>query len=250
VTLRAIIADDEPLARGRLRRLLHAEHEVEVVAECRDGAESVTAIRELRPDVVFLDIEMPELDGFEVLAALESSSLPAIVFVTAYDAHAIRAFEAHALDYLLKPVDSERLHRSVERVRQQADVHDRLQKLSALVRERGAARSYIERFAVHSRGRTSFITATDVLYIEAAGNYARLQTASGHHLLRETLANLEAKLDPKQFVRIHRSAIVNVAAVRELRPWLGGDAIVVMRDGKELALSRTYRERAAAAGLR
>jgi two-component system LytT family response regulator len=232
VTLRAIIADDEPLARARLRRLLGNERDVEVIAECGDGAATVKAIRELRPDVVFLDIEMPELGGFEVLAALDQTTLPAIVFVTAYDAHAIRAFDEQALDYMLKPVDAERLHRSIDRVRRQPP-----------------ARMFPERIAVRSRGRISFIATNDVIYIEAAGNYARVHTSAGHHLLRETLANLETKLDPKRFVRIHRSTIVNVAAVRELRPSLGGDAIVVIADGKELALSRTYRERAAAAGI-
>lgn len=233
MTLRAIIADDEPLARARLRRLLANEANVDVIAECGDGAETVKAIRESRPDVVFLDIEMPELGGFEVVAALDRSSMPAIVFVTAYDAHAIRAFEAQALDYMLKPVDAARLHQSVDRVRHQV--------------ARGA--EYPERLAIRSRGRTVFIATAEVLYIEAAGNYASVQTKERHHLLRETLSNLESQLDPKRFVRIHRSTIVSVAAVREIRPWLGGDAIVVMSDGKELTLSRTYRDRAAAAGL-
>ena len=232
MTLRAIVADDEPLARARLRRLLGNEPGVDVIAECRDGAATVKAIRELRPDVVFLDIEMPELGGFEVLAALDQATLPAIVFVTAYDAHAIRAFDEQALDYMLKPVDAERLHRSIERVQRQPPL-----------------RTFLERIAVRSRGRIAFIATSDVICIEAAGNYARIHTSTAHHLLRDTLANLETKLDPKRFVRIHRSTIVNVGAVRELRPSVGGDAIVILAGGKELALSRTYRERAAAAGL-
>jgi two-component system LytT family response regulator len=231
VTLRVIIADDEPLARARMRRLLADEAELEIVAECANGAEAVDAIRTLRPDVVFLDIEMPELDGFEVLM---ETSARAVVFVTAYDAHAIRAFEAHALDYVLKPVEAERLHRSVERAR-------------ASVAANPPQRASLERLIVRTRGRISFIDVRELTHIEAAGNYARLHTSREHPLIRHTLSDLEAKLDPRRFVRIHRSTIVNIAAVREIRPWFRGDSLVVLADGTELALSRTYRERATAA---
>jgi two-component system LytT family response regulator len=250
MTLRALIADDEPLARARLTRFLSAEGDVEVVAECADGAQAVEAIRKETPDVVFLDIEMPELDGFEVLATI-APPMPAVVFVTAYDQHAIRAFEAHALDYVLKPVERERLRRSVERAREHIDRDDLARRIVALQRELRPAPEYLDRIAVRSRGRVTLIGAADITWIEAAGNYASVHTAAGHHLLRETLNNLEARLDPQRFVRIHRSAIVATSAVREVRSTAGGDAVVILHGGSKLTLSRTYRDRAAALlGLR
>jgi two-component system LytT family response regulator len=245
MTLRAIIADDEPLARTRLRRLLAAEDDVEIVAECGDGRETIAAITRLTPDVVFLDIEMPEQDGFEVLAGLAGSRPPAVVFVTAYDQHAIRAFEEHALDYMLKPVDATRLSRSVERARAQLQQGEVSEKLAAIMRDLRANREASGRLAVRSRGRITFVRINDISYIEAAGNYARVHAASEGHLIRETMTALEEKLDPRRFVRIHRSTIVNVEAIRELRPWFGGDTIVVMNDGTELTLSRTFRDRVA-----
>ncbi|HET7436693.1 MAG TPA: LytTR family DNA-binding domain-containing protein [Thermoanaerobaculia bacterium] len=241
--LRVVIADDEPLARTRLRRLLSTESDVEIVAECGDGIEALQAIEQLAPDVVFLDIEMPERDGFEVLASLESPRPPAIIFVTAYDEHAIRAFEEHALDYVLKPVEAARLRRSVERARAQLAQGEVAQKLATILKDlRGES---LERIAVRSKGRVSFIRTSDVTFIEAAGNYARVHTTSESHLLRETMTALEAKLDRRKFVRIHRSTIVNIDAIRELRPWFGGDVLVITTDGKELTLSRTFRERVA-----
>jgi two-component system LytT family response regulator len=244
--LRAIIADDEPLARARVRRLLAAEADVEVVAECADGAETSEAIRRYAPDVVFLDIEMPELDGFDVLAGIDAARPPAVVFVTAYDRHAIRAFEAHALDYVLKPVDSLRLRRSVERVRKHIEHGTVAETLATILRDLRVDREALDRIPVRTKGRVSFIRTADVTYIESAGNYARVHTAAESHLIRETMAALEGKLDRRRFVRIHRSTIVNVDAIRELRPWFGGDYLVITNDGTELTLSRTFRERAGA----
>ena len=242
--LRVIVADDEPLARARLRRLLSAEADVEIVAECSDGASAAEAIRRFRPDVVLLDIQMPELDGFEVIEDLDGARPPAVIFVTAYDRHAIRAFDAAALDYLLKPVEAPRLHRAIERARvhvRQGDIEGKLASILANVR---GGRGTIDRIAVRGRGRVAFIRTSDVLWIEAAGNYARVHAASETALVRDTLTNLEAKLDDRHFVRIHRSTIVNIAKVKELRPWFAGDYVVVMEDGKELTLSRTHREHA------
>lgn len=225
MTLRVLIADDEPLARARMRRLLLQEEGVEIVAECADGAEAARQIEQLHPDVAFLDVEMPELDGFEVLGATNARR-PAIVFVTAYDSYAVRAFEEHALDYVLKPVDAERLHQSIARARRAT-----VQRLARMV--------------IRTRGRIVLLPVDEITHIEAAGNYARVHTAKDHHLIRQTFTDLEAKLDATRFVRIHRSLIVNATLVREVRPWFRGDALVVMTDGRELTLSRTYRDRAA-----
>lgn len=234
MTLRVLIADDEPLARARMRRLLADEPEVEIVADCANGAEAAAAIRSARPDVVFLDIEMPELDGFEVLNDTKEVRVPAVVFVTAYDAHAVRAFDEQALDYVLKPVEAERLHRSVERAR-----------AIVAAQQNGDRPATLDRLVVRSRGRVSFIAVPFITHIEAAGNYARVHTRREHHLVRQTLSDLESKLDPARFVRIHRSTIVNAHEVREVRPWLRGDSIVVLESGTELMLSRTFREHAA-----
>jgi two-component system LytT family response regulator len=244
--MRAIVADDEPLARARLRRLLQQVHDVQIVAECADGAEAAEAVRKLRPDVAFLDIQMPELDGFDVLTSLGGTPPTAIVFVTAYDKHAIRAFEAQALDYLLKPVNAERLERAVERVRAHVRQVDIDGKLDAILRDVRSHPTWLQRVAVRSRGKVAFVQTEDITRIESAGNYARVFAGKENHLIRETLTALEGKLDPQRFVRIHRSAIVNVNAIRELRPWFAGDSIVVLQDGTELTLSRTYRGKAAA----
>lgn len=246
MSMRAIVADDEPLARARLRRLLQQLHDVEIVAECADGAEAAEAIRNLRPDVAFLDIQMPELDGFGVLADVAETRPTAIVFVTAYDQHAIRAFEEQALDYLLKPVNAERLQRAVDRARSQVRNADIDGKLAAILRDVRSQPAWLQRIAVRSRGKVAFVQTDDITRIESAGNYARLFAGKENHLIRETLTALEGKLDPQKFVRIHRSTIVNVTTIRELRPWFAGDYIVVLHDGTELTLSRTYRAKAAA----
>ncbi|MCU1246130.1 MAG: LytTr DNA-binding region [Acidobacteria bacterium] len=243
--LRVLIADDEPLARARLRRLLADEEEVTVVAECADGASAAATIRRLRPDVVLLDIEMPELDGFDVLDDLADGRRPAVIFVTAYDRHAIRAFEADALDYVLKPVEAARLRKALERARAHVEQGDVDAKLSTILAGLHPGRTApLERIVVRSKGKISFIRTVDVSYIEAAGNYARVHAGKETALVRETLVHLESRLDPSRFVRIHRSTIINIERVRELRPWFAGDSIVVMTDGTELTLSRTHRERA------
>jgi len=252
--LRVAIADDEPTARATLRLLLARHADVELVAECADGAAAVEAVRRARPDLLFLDVQMPELDGFGVLAALADEPLPAVVFVTAYDAHALRAFEVEALDYLLKPFSDERFEQSLARARRDVAEHglaELARRVRGLVADGGAAArpgaprtaesSGTARLLVAGTGRTLVVDVEEVDWIEAADYCARLHVGKRAHLVRRTLADLESELDPARFVRIHRSAIVNVARVRQIRAQGKGDARVDLADGTELRLSRTYR---------
>jgi len=246
VKLRVLIVDDEPLARERIRALLRDAPDAEVVGECGDGRRALAAIRRRRPDLLFLDVQMPELDGFAVLRALDPTELPAVIFVTAYDRYALRAFEVHALDYLLKPFDRERFHRALARARTQIE-RDRRgtldARLLALLEDLRPGRKRLERLVVKEGGRVFFLRAEEIDWVEAQGNYARLHIGRETHLVRETMARLEAGLDPKQFARIHRSTIVNLERVRELLPDFHGDSVVVLRDATRLTLSRGYRER-------
>ena len=253
--IRVLIVDDEPAARARIRRLLGDESNVEIVGECGDGDSAVKAVAELSPDVLFLDIQMPESDGFDVLERLERKPHPLVVFVTAYDQYALRAFEVHALDYLLKPFDAERFRAAFARVRERLANNERTEErlVRALLDELRAGRGelerlvkgeprYIERIMVRSQGRITFLRVADLDFLEASGNYVKLHTAKGSHLIRETLSGLEARLDPAQFVRIHRSTIVNLDRVREMQPWFSGDYLVLLHSGAKLKLSRSYRE--------
>lgn len=243
--IRTLIVDDEPLARRRLRTLLDADPEIAILGECGDGAEAVTELRRLRPELVFLDVQMPVLDGFGVLQALGQDGAPEVIFVTAHDRYALKAFEVHALDYLLKPFDKARfasaLERAKARVRQGngAGFGERLQELLQTVQPRHGP----ERLIVKSAGRIYFVRIDDVDWIEAAANYVRLHVGEEDHLLREPLTALEKRLDPARFVRIHRSTIVNLERVRELQPVFHGDYVIILRDGTELAVSRNYRDK-------
>ncbi|HEV2947431.1 MAG TPA: LytTR family transcriptional regulator DNA-binding domain-containing protein, partial [Gemmataceae bacterium] len=246
VMVRALIVDDEPLARQRLRTLLKGEADIEVVGECSDGHEAVAAVRELRPDLLFLDVQMPVLDGFGVLEALGPEQLPAVIFVTAYDLYAIRAFEVNALDYLLKPFDRDRFRKALSRAREQITKESSStsgEQLGALLEEVQTGRSGrpLERLVIKSGGRVFFLRAEEIDWIEAAGNYLRLHVGSDMHLLRDTMNNLEARLHPDKFLRIHRSTMVNLERVKELQPWFHGDYKVILLDGTELTLSRSYR---------
>ncbi|HXU46209.1 MAG TPA: LytTR family DNA-binding domain-containing protein [Thermoanaerobaculia bacterium] len=248
--LSALIADDEPLARQRLADLLGAEENLKVVAVCADGAEAVTAIRELSPDVAFLDVRMPELDGFGVIEEVGADRMPAVVFVTAYDEHALRAFEVHAIDYLLKPFDRERFRDALERVRTQLEHNtiDQLRRqLANLLAATRSEQRRPERLVVKTAGRVHFLKIDELDWIDAAGNYVRLNAHGKSHLLRETMAGIEDRLDPQRFVRIHRSAIVNLDRVKELVPGVHGDYEVVLLTGARLPLSRSCRERLEAA---
>jgi two-component system LytT family response regulator len=246
MSIRTIIVDDEPLACERLRMLLVNEPDIEIVSECRNGADARRTIEQLAPDLVFLDIQMPELTGFEVLERLEQTRMPVIIFVTAYDQYALKAFEVSALDYLLKPFDRERFTRALNRAR--ADLNRRkaghvnehvLQLLSELER----SKKYLEKLIVRTGGRVFFVRADELDWIEAAGNYVRLHTGKEEFLYRETMTKLEAQLNPERFARIHRSTIVNVARIKELQPWFRGDYQVVLRDNRKLTLTRGYRGR-------
>lgn len=247
-----MVVDDEPLALESLRRLLAREPDVEIVGEADSAASAVEGILERRPDLVLLDIQMPDADGFEVLARVAPTHLPAIVFVTAHDAHAVRAFEVFALDYVLKPVDPARLRTAVDRFRRTARASDDdgrerlgmlLDALSGRPPDGATTPGVLTRFTVRTRDRYHLVPASDVRWIASAGNYAALHTPDGEHLVRATLASLERRLDPAVFVRIHRTRIVNVEHVRELVARGHGDYDVVLDDGTRLGLGREYRAR-------
>jgi len=244
--IRTLIVDDEPLCRERLRTLLQEDPEISLVGECGDGAEAVAALREQECDLVFLDVQMPVLDGLEVVEAVGPERLPTVVFVTAYDRYALRAFEVQALDYLLKPFDRERFAKALARakahVRRDRSAEASRQLLALLGDVRPGLR-HLERLVIKSGGRIFFLKMEEVDWIEAAGNYLRLHVGAETHLLRETMNALEGRIDPSRFLRIHRSTIVNIERIREIQPAFHGDFVVILRDGTQLALSRSYRQR-------
>jgi two-component system LytT family response regulator len=244
MTIRAMIVDDEPLARRRIRSLLLEAEDVEVIAECANGKEAIQAIDESPPDLLFLDIQMPELDGFDVLQAVGVGHVPVVIFVTAYDQFALRAFEAHALDYLLKPFDDERfeaaLQRARERIRhQQGGDLDR--RLRALLEEVRGDRGYLQRLVVPTGHRSVFIRTEEIDWIEAERNYIRLHVGGRAYLLRENLSRIESALDPTTFCRIHRSTIVNIDRIQSVESLFGGAYLVVLHDGTKLTSGRSYR---------
>ncbi len=238
--MRVLIVDDEPLARERIRTLLSAEPDIEIVGEANDGASAISAIRKLSPGLVFLDVQMPEMDGFAVLEQLGLASMPAVIFVTAFDHYAIKAFEVSALDYLLKPFDRERFSKAVERARCGSDIGARVRAVLEKWKERP---KFADRIVVRSGGRVFFLRVEELDWIEAAGNYVRLHSGDEEHLYRETMSRLETILDPARFARIHRSAIVNIDRVKELHPLFRGDYEVVLRNGRKLTLHRSFRAR-------
>ena len=247
MTLRVLIVDDEPLARRRLKSLLADEDDVTIAGECEDGESAVAAVRRLAPDLVLLDVQMPGMDGFEVIdAILETmgpSRCPAIVFVTAHDKYALKAFDVHASDYLLKPFDRARLRQALTRVRALAlNRHDLARALLALVDDVRASRP-LERIVVKSRGRVYFVRADEVDWIEAAGHYLTLHVGRDSHLIRDTITNLMSRLDANRFLRVHRSAIVNVDRIKELLPTFHGEYVVVLQDGTRVSSSRGYSQR-------
>jgi two-component system LytT family response regulator len=228
--MRAVIVDDEKLSRQRIRRLLEEDAQVRVVAECRNGYEAVRAVQEQQPDLLFLDVEMPEVDGFAVLDLLrDERRLPHVIFVTAFDKYAVQAFEVRAIDYLLKPVSRERVAEAVRRAR------------NGTIDQRPALASLLKRFIIHNGDRIYFVPYADVDWIEAAGNYVRLHAGNETHLMRSSMHALEESLAGTPFVRIHRSTIVNIERIRELRPTFAGDYVVILRNDERLTLSRTYK---------
>jgi two-component system LytT family response regulator len=241
--MRALIVDDEPLGRQRIRTLLAREADVEVLRECEDGAEAVAAIRALRPDVVFLDVQMPEMDGFQVLEAL-GRELPEVVFVTAYDHYAVRAFEAAAVDYLVKPFDPERFQVTLARVRSRlADAAPAGDELRALLRRlAGGDETRAERIAVRTGTRHRLVPVADIDWVEAQDNYVALHVGKQRHLLREGMTSLMRRLDPRRFVRIHRGTIVNVERIATVETWGQFEFLVTLLDGTKLTSSRGYRD--------
>jgi two-component system, LytTR family, response regulator len=242
--VRAVIVDDEPLARRGVRLRLEKFRDIEIVAECGDGASAVEKILELSPDVIFLDVQMPGMDGFEVLRALPGDNLPSVIFLTAYEQHAVRAFDVHALDYLLKPIDDERFSAAVQRARQVQDSGSKLEMAERILQmlQRDSVR-YPSRFPVRLGSRIQVVLTEDIEWIRAAGDYAELHASGRCHLLRETMNSLEEKLDPAQFLRIHRSRILRVNCIRELRGIDNREYLVKLADGTEHRSSRTYADR-------
>jgi two-component system, LytTR family, response regulator len=250
--IRTVIADDEHLARKKLRLLLGSEPGVQVVAECQDGQETIGAVQDHKPDLLLIDIRMPDLDGFQVLGKIQSDEMPVVVFTTAYDQFAIKAFEAHALDYLLKPFERERLHQAIERTRAEllkSHDHHLTSRILDLIAEKAEfkAESQTEnkpiddRMVIRAGGKVVFLESKDIDWIEAAANYVKLNVGKESYLLREGIGSIAERLDPDRFVRIHRSVIVNVRKIKELQPCDSGEYIAVLKNGKELSCSRGYR---------
>lgn len=246
--VRTVIADDERLARQKMLILLDSEPQVKVVAECQDGRQTVSAIRECRPDMLLLDIQMPDLDGFQVLGEIPPEDMPVVIFTSAYDQYAIRAFEANALDYLLKPFDQERLHHAVERARSELgksrdrEITRRILTLLSQVRSASLpAPEPDRRLAIRANGRVVFLDLNSIDWVEAAANYVRLNVGKESYLFRETISRISERLDANHFVRIHRSTIVNVSKIKELIPVNSGEYVVVLKSGRELSCSRGYR---------
>lgn len=236
--------DDEPWARAKIASLLNTEADFEVVRSCSGGAEAIEAILTIKPDLVFLDVQMPGIDGFGVIETIGIEAMPLTIFATAYDSHALQAFDAQALDYLLKPFDEARFRRSLERARKELrSGGSNSTRLCNLLDAVQTQRRYLQRVVVKSRGRVIFLKSSDIDWLEGSGNYVTLHLHQDTYLLRESLTALERKLDPVQFIRLHRSAIVNVDRIKELAPWSGGEQAVFLQDGTQLTIGRVFRDR-------
>jgi len=246
MNIRALIVDDEPLAREWVRSAVAEDPELEVLGECGDGFEAAESIRRLKPDLVFLDVQMPGLDGFGVLEALSPEEIPAVVFVTAFDQYAVRAFEAQAVDYLMKPFSKERVEEAVRRVRELVkgkSLEDFRESVAKIVEKIRRDRSFPEWVLLKADGKNVFVKVKDIDWIESSRNNVRIHVGQTIYLLHETTSAIASRLDPKKFLRIHRSAIVNIERIKELHPWFNGDYAVVLRDGTQLTLSSSYRDR-------
>lgn len=225
-----------PLSRARTRRYLDDETDIDIIGECGDGEAALAAIAAERPDLVFLDVQMPGLSGLELLERVPEDIRPAVVFITAFDEFAVPAFEVRAVDYLLKPFDLERLRQALARVRERL--------AASQAKPASATAKPLARIAVKSVGKTTFVDVADIDWIETAGNYVCLHVGREQHLVRETMSQLESQLDPQQFARIHRSTIVRIDRIREMQPLFNGDRSVILHDGTQLTLSRSYRDKA------
>lgn len=243
--IRAVIVDDEPWARKRIETLLGTEADVEILRTCANGDEAIEAISTLAPDVVFLDVQMSGVDGFEVVDTIGVEAMPLVVFATAHQEYALKAFDAQALDYLLKPFDEDRFRRALDRVRKELDrpAQARADLQSVMSAVRPERRKFLQRVVVTTAGRLLFLKTAEIDWLEASGNYVTLHVGRDTYLLRETLTAFDEKLDPEQFVRLHRSAIVNVERIRQLLPWSRGEQVAVLQDGTQLTIGRAFRPR-------
>jgi len=245
MSIRVLLSDDESLARERLRSLLQEEPDLEVVAECADGKTAIALIKQEKPDLVFLDVQMPEVDGFGVVAALQRDHLPLTIFVTAYDRYAMKAFEVHALDYLLKPVGKERLSEALDHARKQLQHPSEglfQRRVLDLLGDLESRQKAPQRIVIKADGEIVCLKPMEIDWAESAGNYVCLHVGGNTHILRETITALESRLGPRQFLRVHRSTLVNVDRIKTLRPSLYGDYSILLRDGTKLTLSRGFRE--------
>ena len=252
MNIRALVVDDEPLGRRAIRRFLGKLAGVDVIGECGDGESAVSAIRERKPDLVFLDVQMPEMDGFQVLSEVGVNEMPVTIFVTAYDRYALRAFDANAIDYLLKPIGKERFERALTRAKHGIAGQfnsDEMHRIISSLERLAAARTYPGRLPIPNNGRLLFVATKDIDWIEAEGNYVRLHVGNRGYEFRETLAALEEKLNPSEFLRIHRSTIVNIHRIKEIQAWFHGHHRVLLENGTELRMSRYQREIARKLGL-
>lgn len=251
--IRTLIVDDEPAARDAIRSLLAGDSDIRIVGECADGRSALRAIASTSPDLLFLDVQMPEMDGFSMLRQLDPARLPVVVFVTAFDQYALRAFDVHATDYLLKPFDDDRFREAVSRAKtsvragQLGRLSEELRALLDGVSQPPAPATipggpYLKRLVIKSGGRVTLLNVRDIDWIEAEGDYVKIHVGKAWHLLRETMKRLESQFDPARFVRIHRSTIVNVERLKELQPYFRGEYVVILQDGKSLKLSRGYKE--------
>jgi two-component system LytT family response regulator len=243
--IRVVTVDDEPLARLGLRRAVERDADFTLVAECAHGLEAVDTVRSLRPDLLVLDLQLPGLDGFGVVEAVGADHMPALIFATAFDEHALRAFDAHALDYVLKPFDGDRLQRALDRAKKLVRLRqlDRLGESLRAALEAAQRPGGLERIVLKSAGRISFLSVDEIDWIEAADNYVQLHAGRETHLVHGTLGKLEASLDPEKFLRVHRSVIVNLARIRTLEPLFHGEYRIVLDSGDEVTSGRTYRDR-------
>ena len=247
MSLTALVIDDEPIARHAVVRLLREDPDIEVTGECGDGVSAVAAIREQSPDLVFLDIQMPAITGLDVVATIGAARMPATIFVTAYEQFAVRAFEANAVDYLVKPFSRERFAETLRRAKQRlatargadADATARIMQALASLQQRDA---YLERIPVREDERVVLVDVDDIVWVKASGNTVRLHLADRVHEVRETMATLAARLDPRHFARVHRSAIINIRRVKDIHPWFNGYHVVTMDTGQQLRMSRYQHE--------
>ena len=247
-SITTLIVDDEPLARDYIRRLLKDDDQIEIVGEAGNGRDAARLINEQKPELVFLDVQMPEMDGFTVLNNLEPDILPTVIFTTAYEAYAIRAFEIHALDYLLKPFDDHRFAQAVQHTkerlsRRQSEKPAESEQIKELLENINDTPQYLERFLIKSNGRIVFLKTKEIDWIKSDDKYVYLHFGKSSHLVRQSLSQMKTQLDPKLFVQIHRSAIVNIERIKELQPMFNGEYNILLENGAEVPLSRNYKSK-------